>query len=231
MKTCFSAKLLGLLQCFLDCVAAANGAEQSASLFEQQTLFRAGDHGYQCYRIPALVVTGKGAILAFAEASKSSCSDHGDIDLVLTDECDVVELQDGALYLNARSRQNRKRRAYSFSEDGGETWSPVKYDRGMPEPSCQGSIVRLTDSRRFDKSRILMAAPANPTARTTITVRLSYDECRTWPVSKVLYDGSAAYSDLAAAKDDYILCLYEADRYSKIVLARFNTEWLTDGED
>ena len=52
-----------------------------------------------------------------------------------------------------------------------------------------------------------------------------------WPVSKVLYFGSAAYSALAVTDQHDVLCLCEADDYSKIVLARFNIEWLTDSGD
>lgn len=50
--------------------------------------------GYSCFRIPAIVRSKAGTLLAFAEARKNSCSDTGNIDLVL------------------------KR-----SEDGGKTWS------------------------------------------------------------------------------------------------------------
>ena len=64
-----------------------------------------------------------------------------------------------------------------------------------------------------------------------MTIRVSYDECRTWPLSKVLYEGPAAYSDLAVLPDRTVLCLYEANQYAKIVLARFNIEWLSDGAD
>lgn len=59
-------------------------------------LFKAGDEGYSCFRIPAMITTTKGSVLAFAEARKKSCDDAGDIDLVM------------------------KR-----SDDGGKTWSKM----------------------------------------------------------------------------------------------------------
>ena len=49
----------------------------------QQTLFAAGEDGYFCCRIPGLAVSKNGVLLAFAEGRKDSCSDVGDIDLVL----------------------------------------------------------------------------------------------------------------------------------------------------
>ncbi len=52
------------------------------------TLFKQGDDGYACYRIPAVVTTNSGVILAFCEARKSGCSDTGDIDLVMKKSVD-----------------------------------------------------------------------------------------------------------------------------------------------
>ena len=52
-------------------------------LFEKLTVFSAGEAGYHCFRIPALVVTAKGIILAFSEARKLTCHDDAEIDLVL----------------------------------------------------------------------------------------------------------------------------------------------------
>lgn len=59
-------------------------------------VFQSGQDGYACFRIPAIVQSKTGNLLAFAEARKNSCSDTGDIDLVL------------------------KR-----SQDGGKTWSEM----------------------------------------------------------------------------------------------------------
>ena len=61
---------------------------------QQQDLFISGKDGYHTYRIPALITTAEGSLLAFCEGRRNSRSDHGDIDIML------------------------KR-----STDGGETWS------------------------------------------------------------------------------------------------------------
>lgn len=46
-------------------------------------IFKKGTEGYNCYRIPALIKSRSGALLAFAEGRKNNCSDEGDIDLVM----------------------------------------------------------------------------------------------------------------------------------------------------
>jgi len=59
-------------------------------------LFESGSEGYECFRIPAIVTSTGGTILAFAEGRKKGCSDTGDIDLVM-----------------------------KYSRDQGETWSKL----------------------------------------------------------------------------------------------------------
>ena len=149
----------------------------------------------------------------------------------LSDESMSVETVGGRIYMNMRSRQQKRMRSYAWSDDGGQTWSDVEFDPSMPEPSVQGSIVRFTKADRHGKNRILLAHPASPTERAEFTIRMSYDECETFPVAKVLHAGSSAYSDLAIAPDMVILCLFETDEYSRIAIARFTLEWLTDGTD
>ena len=50
---------------------------------EQTDLFIAGVNGYHTYRIPSLITTQEGSMLAFCEARKHSGSDTGDIDIAV----------------------------------------------------------------------------------------------------------------------------------------------------
>jgi len=52
-------------------------------LMEKQDLFQAATGGYAFYRIPGIVVTPKGSILAYCEARKSERGDWGTIDILL----------------------------------------------------------------------------------------------------------------------------------------------------
>lgn len=151
-----------------------------------------------------------------------------------SDECEVVETQDGSLYLAVRGQRNRSDNRYcSWSSDGGFTWSDVEDLVDIPDPHCQASIVRLTELGEHDKNRILFSNVSS-TTRDHLTVRVSYDECRSWTSAKVIYPGPAAYSELAVAADMSILCFYERGvdgPYESIRMAQFNLEWLTDGQD
>lgn len=140
-----------------------------------------------------------------------------------TNECQAVELKDGTVQINMRSYHGKNRRAISHSKDGGLTWSPVELHPELVEPVCQASLIALPSHD------LLFANPAS-TRREKLTVRLSHDGGKTWPVSRELHAGPAAYSCLAALPDGTLACLYErgdANPYEKITLARFPLSWLT----
>src|SRR5262245_8983671 len=60
-------------------VACVSGAAEP----DQQDLFVGGKDGYRSYRIPSLIVTKKGTLLAFCEGRKNGPGDSGDIDLLI----------------------------------------------------------------------------------------------------------------------------------------------------
>lgn len=152
-----------------------------------------------------------------------------------TNESQVVELADGRLMLNMRNHPPRKEnfRMVAISGDRGRTLSPAAPDRALIEPPAQASLLRFTTAASHDRNRLLFANPAAG-RRERLTVRSSYDEGTSWPVSRVLHEGPAAYSSLVVLRDRSIGLLFErGDRspYEKITLARFTLEWLTGGRD
>jgi len=160
----------------------------------------------------------------------------------------AVELNDGRIMLNIRSESKEYLRLLSYSRDGATNWTKPVFDNELYEPICMASILRLSRKPKSGKNRIIFANPdsrytknvirkqwgARP--RENVSVKLSYDEGETWPVSKVIDPGISGYSDLALGPDGSIYCLYErgGDKgfaYGYLTVARFNLAWLTDGAD
>jgi sialidase-1 len=59
-----------------------------AGEIERTTVFTSGLDGYHTYRIPSVIRTKSGALLAFAEGRKNGGGDSGDIDLLLRRSAD-----------------------------------------------------------------------------------------------------------------------------------------------
>lgn len=145
----------------------------------------------------------------------------------LWNECQVVELADGALMLNMRNHdRSKKQRGVAVSRDGGKTWSEAKPDAQLLEPVCQASLLRYG----LEPPRLLFSNPAS-TKRERMTVKLSQDDGKTWSAGKVLHEGPAAYSCLSVLADRSIGCLYERGTksiYERLTFARFALDWLTE---
>lgn len=101
----------------------------------QLELFRAGEGGYHSYRIPALIVTSKGTLLAFCEGRRDSGADAGDIDVLL-------------------------RRSF----DRGKTWSPTQKvaDRGK---DTIGNPTPVVDRKTGTIFLLLTSNPGSATER------------------------------------------------------------------
>jgi len=173
---------------------------------------------------------------------------------VFPNETCIVETLVGTVMLNARTESKTHRRLINLSRDGGQTWAKPRFDNALLEPICMGSIVRYSMRPAADKNRILFANPHNldrldgkavegkSRDRRNLSIKLSYDEGKTWKFNKMLESGYGAYSDLAVLPGGDALCLYErgddgdlekkkSTSYHHLTVARFNLEWLTDGKD
>ena len=142
-----------------------------------------------------------------------------------TNECQLVEREDGSLLMNMRSYHGRNRRAIATSRDGGATWSAVTLDEALVEPVCQASLIRVGEKGR---DRLIFSNPAS-TKRERLTIRLSEDGGRSWVASRELHPGPSAYSCLAVLPGGDVGCLYERGTkspYERITLARVGLSWI-----
>lgn len=143
-------------------------------------------------------------------------------------ECHVVETADGDLVLNARTnhRKEKERRTTARSRDGGATWGPVSFDENLYDPHCEACVIALPKDKEHP-ARWLFTHPAGPD-RHDLTARLSLDEGRTWPVSRLVRAGNSQYSCLAQLADGQIGCLYDCwiDGNYRLFFVRFSEAWL-----
>src|SRR5690606_13888679 len=113
----------------------------------------------------------------------------------------------------------QKSRKVSFRDDGGMNWSDIKSDTTLIEPICQASIL-FTGKNKM----LWFLNPASETARVNMTLKSSDDFGKTWKISKILYPGPSAYSDLTMINQNTLGCLYEAgiaNPYESIVFTTF----------
>jgi sialidase-1 len=136
------------------------------------------------------------------------------------DESQVIELAggEGSLLLNMRNTAKANLRAQAISQDGGQTWTAPEFLPELVEARCQASLLRYNWPDGKEPGSLLFSNPASPRRR-DLTVRVSRDDGKTWPVSRTLHEGPAAYSCLTVLPDKSIGCLYECGRtnaYEKI---------------
>ena len=133
-------------------------------------------------------------------------------------ECAVVELTDGTLHAQQPlAIAARPAAAFRSARTAAQTWEPTTDDPALVESVCQASLIRYC--RRG--AGVLFSNPAVPTGRHHLTVRSSDDEGKTWPHSRLLCEGSSAYSSLAVLPGGEIGLLYERDDYKHLTFARF----------
>lgn len=148
-----------------------------------------------------------------------------------TNESQVVELSNGSLMLNMRNAKSEPQyftRAVAISKDGGLTWDKTTHDPMLIEPICQGSILKYPkNDKEKEKGGGDVILYSNPVSlrREKMTVRVSYDDGKTWPVTKLIDPKPSGYSILTVLPNKQIGLLYEhgeKDSREKIGFVRFS---------
>lgn len=147
-----------------------------------------------------------------------------------TGESGLVELKDGTIYHNSRTHMRPGNRRIAYSHDAGETWVDEHEDDelfdGPPDVyGCKAGLLRLPYEGR---DILLFSSPGNRSTRTDITVWVSFDGGKTWPVNRLIQKGPGNYTWMAAGRKGtssegmiYLLA-------GKDWMARFNLTWLLE---
>ncbi|MGP3755846.1 sialidase-1 [Streptomyces sp. LamerLS-316] len=142
------------------------------------------------------------------------------------DENKTVELNDGRIMLNNRSAPYR---TIAYSTDGGVTYTPFTQDTDLPDPANNASVIRYApDAAASDpqSSWLLFSNTESTSSRSNLTVKMSCDNGKTWPIRKVVNAGSAAYSTLTRLPDGRLGLLYERGGVDAITYSSFDLKWL-----
>jgi len=158
-----------------------------------------------------------------------------------TGEATLAELSDGRIYYNSRRHLstdglNPRRRHIAWSTDGGATWEDLAVSDELPDGDqdrdygLMAGLVRLPVK---DHDILIFSNIDSPEGRKRGMVWASFDGGKTWPVKRLVTEGSFAYSSLDAGRpgtpsEGWIYLLFES---SGATMARFNLAWLLDGRD
>lgn len=145
------------------------------------------------------------------------------VNIAGSNESMAVSLTEDKMMMNSRNQSgNIKARIVSISSDGGATWDTSYFDLKLIDPVNQGSILDV--GRKDGKTILAFCNAADTQQRNNLTLRISFDEGKTWNKNVLIDKGDpainkdhTAYSDLVNINRSKIAVLYEKDNYSKIV--------------
>jgi len=122
------------------------GSEGRGGL-RQSPLFASGEDGYHTYRIPAIIATSRGSLLAFCEGRKHGQGDSGDIDLLVKRSTDSGRTWSGQRVVWDDGANTCGNPCPVLDRDTGVVWLPMTWNDGG---DTEGTIISGTskDTRR-----------------------------------------------------------------------------------
>ena len=160
-----------------------------------------------------------------------------------TGEATLAELSDGTIYYNSRRHwaeegANPKRRWTATSKDGGKTWTDLKFCEVLPDGpqntnyGCMGGLTRLAIEGR---DILIYSNCDSAGGRKQGTVWASFDGGKTWPIKRLVFAGSHAYSSITSGRpgtktEGMIYHHFEGGPKGGSAVAKFNLSWILGGE-
>jgi sialidase-1 len=156
-------------------------------------------------------------------------------------EATIVEKLNGDLMRNDRGISTapyERQVSVGFIGTGGfSTWTS---DPHLPDPKCEGSIMRYNDPK---PNRIMFLNSASATTRTTMKIRITYDEGLTWAIDRNITISAPApakfggYSSMTKTADFMVGALIEFNEdggdsstsHRSIEFVKFNLPWILNG--
>ena len=121
----------------------------------------------------------------------------------LANESLSAKLGGNRVYTIARTEKPEKKvKLVAISEDGGESASSMDYNSDLHGPICQSSIIE------YGNDSLLFSSPVGKYRR-NMTLRVSKDGGKTFPIKKLIYKAFSIYSDLTIFEDGTIGLLFE----------------------
>jgi len=147
-----------------------------------------------------------------------------------------AQLADGSVYCNFRNNVEGNHRLISRAPADMSTFGDIHHDTNLPEPVAHAGISYIPAEKQWTNGILLFSNPNvhnvnggwNKYSRQKMTVRASLDGGATWQHALEIWDGPAAYSDIAVTCEEgewFVHVLYEQGdgfeetaRYSKRIV-------------
>ena len=85
----------------------------------------------------------------------------------------------------------------------------------------------LINQLNFGQYALLLVNCANEHERKNVTLRISFDDGKTWSIKRTIDADRGGYVDIATdEKNGLVYVLYEENGGNEVYLAKMTTEWL-----
>jgi sialidase-1 len=168
--------------------------------------FNEGPHG--AWNVYVAFSDDSGATWSMGEIAPRACDAR-------PNEVQVAECADGSLLMVSRRFGGVPQRLTARSADGGQSWTPLVPDSGLPDPSCMGGLVAVSGG-----DTLICTGPSSTNKRMHGMAWTSADCGTTWDSGFTVDAGPFAYSVPVQTAPGEIGILWEADLTGTIRFTR-----------